>query len=265
MRVIADVHGASGKLRSVARDPGPLLILGDLINFVDYRTYQGIVADVCGIDFVAKLVRLRTAGDIAGAHRLWEDFSGDRQDEIRAATDRLVDEQYREVCAALGDVEAYLTYGNADRPDRLVAHLPSTARFVDGEVIELGGVSVGLVGGGLPLRGGIGVPGEVTEEELEAKLALLGPVDVLCTHVPPAIRPLETDVVGGRQKGSRAVLAYLLLNKPPFHYFGDVHQPQAVDWTVAATRCRNVGYFRATGRAFYHDSIGYVRPRIGLV
>ncbi len=253
MRVIADVHGASTKLRSVSREPGPLVILGDLINFVDYRTHEGIVADVCGVEFVVELVRLRTAGDIPGARRLWSDYATGREDEIRAATDRLVDEQYREVCAALGEVEAYVTYGNADRPDRLIAHLPETAAFVDAGVIELEDTVVGLVGGGLPLEGGIGVPGEVTEDELEDKLASLGPVDVLCTHVPPAIPALERDVLGGRRKGSRAVLEYLTTHRPAVHYFGDIHQPQALTWQVAATLCRNVGYFRATGRVVYHD------------
>ena len=27
---------------------------------------------------------------------------------------------------------------------------------------------------------------------------------------------------------------------------------QATEWTVGTTRCRNVGYFRATGRAVRH-------------
>jgi len=84
------------------------------------------------------------------------------------------------------------------------------------------------------------------------KLDRLGRVDVLCTHVPPAITSLATDVVAGRTKGSTAVLEYLERARPPFHYFGDVHQPQASRWRLGATRCVNVGYFRATGRAMAH-------------
>ena len=254
MRVIADVHGASDKLRGLAGEPGPLLILGDLINFVDYRTHEGIVADVCGTDFVSEIVRLRTSGNIAGAHDLWDGFDSGRQEEIRLEIDRLVDSQYREVCGALAGVEAYVTYGNADRPATLVAHLPETAQFVDGDVVELGGLSVGLVGGGLPVRGGIAVPGEVTEDEFEEKLNALGSVDVLCTHVPPAVPALDNDVIGGRQKGSRAVLDYLVAHEPSFHYFGDVHQAQATTWRVSNTTCRNVGYFRATGRSVLHET-----------
>ena len=85
-----------------------------------------------------------------------------------------------------------------------------------------------------------------------AKLQRLGPVDVLCTHVAPAVRPLSTDVIGGRAKESAAVLDYVEAHRPPWHYFGDIHQPQAVSWRVGATLCRNVGYFRATRRPVRH-------------
>ena len=86
-----------------------------------------------------------------------------------------------------------------------------------------------------------------------AKLASLGSVDILCTHVAPAVSSLARDVVGGKEKGSAAVLDYLLRVQPPFHYFGDIHQPQAISWRVGDTRCRNVGYFRATGKAVRHE------------
>ena len=95
-------------------------------------------------------------------------------------------------------------------------------------------------------------PGEITEDQMADKLDRLGHVDILCTHVPPAVVPLAKDVVGGRQKGSAAILDYLERARPAFHYFGDIHQPQAVRWRVADTWCRNVGYFRATGKAVRH-------------
>ena len=96
-------------------------------------------------------------------------------------------------------------------------------------------------------------PGEVSEETMAAKLASLGPVDILCTHVAPAVPALARDVIGGKEKGSAAVLDYLLQARPPFHYFGDIHQPQAISWRLGDTLCRNVGYFRATGKAVRHE------------
>jgi Icc-related predicted phosphoesterase len=232
MRLVSDVHGASAALRRVAAEPGPLLVLGDLINFIDYRTLDGIVADVSGRPFVAEMVRLRAAAD-----------------EVRARYRSAIEAAYVDVCAALDGAEAYVTYGNVDRPDLLERHLPAGVTFVDSGVVEIEGWRVGIVGGGMV---SIGTPGEITEEQMAERLTALGPVDVLCTHVPPAIGPLARDVVGGREKGSAAIVAYLEQTSPAFHYFGDIHQPQATSWRLGATRCRNLGYFRATGRAFHH-------------
>jgi Icc-related predicted phosphoesterase len=84
---------------------------------------------------------------------------------------------------------------------------------------------------------------------MAAKLERLGPVDVLCTHLPPAIDPLRTDVITGRsERSSVPIHDYLKRWAPRWHFFGDVHQPQAITWRVGSTICRNVGYFRATQR-----------------
>ena len=98
------------------------------------------------------------------------------------------------------------------------------------------------------------VGSEVTDDEMRSKLSTLGEVDVLCSHLPPAVEPLYRDVVTGRlERGSQPILEYLNDVQPPFHFFGDVHQPQASTWRVGKTRCRNVGYFRATRRPVRFD------------
>ncbi len=249
MLIVSDVHGAAEALaRVVARDE-PVLILGDLINFIDYRTNEGIVSDVAGKEFVAEMVALRTAERFEEARRKWGEFSAGREDELRAEFDRRTEQAYDEVCSALAGGAGYVTYGNVDRPAMLRDYLPDGFEFVDGAVVDIDGLRVGFAGGGIPA---LGIPGEVGEEEMEEKLRSLGAVDVLCTHVPPAVASLSVDVVGGRQKGSAAVLSYLLESRPKYHYFGDVHQPQATSWVVGSTRCINVGYFRATGRPVRH-------------
>jgi Icc-related predicted phosphoesterase len=225
------------------------LILGDFINFIDYRTNEGIVTDVSGQDFTNKMVALRTAGEAVAAGALWNDFRKGREDELRLAYNTAIEAAYDDILGALEGAEVYATYGNVDRPDLLKAKLPEGARFVDGEVVEIEGLRVGFAGGGIV---SINTPGEVSEPEMEAKLAKLGPVDMLCTHVPPAVAALQKDVIAGRAKGSHAVLSYIEAHQPPFHYYGDVHQPQAFTWRVGSTVCRNVGYFRATGRATTH-------------
>jgi Icc-related predicted phosphoesterase len=249
MLLVSDVHGANDALAEVARAGEPLLVLGDLLNFIDYRTYDGMLADVAGKEFVARLVHLRANGDRDGARRVWHEFAAGREQWVRDEYQRRTEEAYAEVHAALDGAEAYVIHGNVDRPDMLRASLPPTARWVDGEVVEIEGLRVGFAGGGMP---NLGVPGEVSDEEMRTKLAGLGPVDVLCTHVPPAIPQLSNDVIGGRAKESETILEYIRDTRPAFHYFGDVHQPQATEWRVGETRCRNVGYFRATGRPIRH-------------
>ncbi len=245
-RLVADVHGAVAALRKVAGEPGPLLVLGDLVNFIDYRNLDGLLTDMIGRELVAEMVRLRTLGDYSSAGEIWRSHIAGREEEFRLRWHDLMSDAYTDICGALTGSEAYVTYGNVDHPGMLRAHLPAGARFVDAEVVELGGVSFGFAGGGT--KSPLGVPGEVSDDEMTAKLEAIGAVDVLCTHVPPAIPALAEDTIGGRTKGSRAVLDYLVRHQPAIHYFGDIHQPQATTWRVGRTRCHNVGYFRATGR-----------------
>jgi Icc-related predicted phosphoesterase len=92
----------------------------------------------------------------------------------------------------------------------------------------------------------------------------LGDVEVLCTHVAPAVDPLQTDVITGRaERGSAPLVDFIRASRPRLHLFGDVHQPQASSWRVGSTRCRNVGYFRATERPLHLDpaDLGYTAHR----
>jgi len=246
MLLVGDVHGATRALRRLAERGERLVVLGDLINFIDYRSFDGILAELVGKPQVAELVALRSAGEVAELRSRWAEIRRGQEETMAARQRALMEAAYADVCAALSGTRALVTFGNVDTPELLRAALPADCRLIDGEVEEVEGWRVGFVGGGV--KTGLDIPGEVSEAELEAKLAGLGEVDVLCTHVPPAVGPLARDVLGGRQKGSEAVLAYLLKQRPAFHYFGDIHQPQASEWRVGATLARNVGYFRATGR-----------------
>ncbi len=251
IRIISDVHGAVNALRRVAPGDTPLLILGDLINFIDYRTNEGIVSDVAGREFVAEVVRLRSLGDYRSAGELWREHSRGREEEYRAMYRAAIAAAYEEICAPLDGVETYVTYGNVDNPDVMEQHLPRSATLIEAGTISINGERIGIVGGGVPT---INSPGEITDEVMAERLASIGPVDILCTHVAPAIVPLAADVVGGRAKGSPAVLDYIERYQPRRHYFGDIHQPQAVTWKVGDTLCTNVGYFRATGRVLLHHA-----------
>jgi Icc-related predicted phosphoesterase len=252
MLLISDVHGAFEAMRKVAATGETLLILGDLVNLMDYRTGEGITADLLGIDFARRAARARAAGDYGGMRGLWTEAVGDDWQSFRAGFETALLGQYAATREALVGANAFVTFGNVDRPRMLAEHLPEGVRFVDGEVVEIEGVTVGFVGGGVSTP--LAAEGEVSDDEMRVKLGRIGAVDVLCSHLPPAVAPLHRDVITGRlERASTPILEYLLEARPKVHFFGDVHQPQASRWRVGSTLCRNVGYFRATGRPVRFD------------
>jgi Icc-related predicted phosphoesterase len=248
--IISDVHAAFGALERVAHMGEPLLVLGDLVNLIDYRTTEGIVPDVVGRDVVLELAAMRRENRADEAAALWRDHITVLGIDVPSEVIARMDDQYAQMHTALEGTEAYVTFGNADDPDLLRSHLPTGAAFVDGVVVEIEGNRVGFVGGGIPR---VGSAGEVSDHEMRKKLDALGEVDILCTHIPPAVPMLAEDVVAGLVKGSDPVLEYIDVYQPRLHFFGDVHQPRALRWRRGRTECRNVGYFRATGRPYRHS------------
>lgn len=253
MLIVSDVHGEFDGLAALAASDEMLLILGDLINLLDYRTGEGIISDVMGDEFGRRVSERRGNSDYRGMRELWADRTAGRMDEVRTAMNDGAARQYAACRIALEGARGYVTYGNVDRPEMLKQALPPGMRFVDAEAVELDGLTFGFVGGGTATPAG--AAGEVSDEEMEAKLEKMGPVEILCSHLPPAVVPLHCDVITGRtERSSRPILDYLIRNRPRFHFFGDVHQPQATMWRVGITQCRNVGYFRATRRALRFES-----------
>lgn len=260
MLIVSDVHGAFEPLAALARGSEPVLVLGDLLNLMDYRTGEGITADLLGADTAREIARARALGDFGGMRSIWANAIGADHEQFRRRFDDEALGQYRRMRELLEGTSGYTTFGNVDRPHQLRDHLPDGWRFVDGEILEIEGWRIGIVGGGTstPLH----ASGEVTDDDMRSKLARLGPVDILCSHLPPAVRPMHFDVVTGRaERASLPILEYLREHQPEFHYYGDVHQPQASTWRIGRTRCRNVGYFRATQRPVRHEpKSGFAGP-----
>ena len=148
----------------------------------------------------------------------------------------------------------YLILGNVDHPgsaQHFAANTPA-ARYVDGQTVTLDGEVFGFVGGALPTP--LRVAGEVSEEEFRWKVDAIGDVDVLCSHIPPAVDGLVTTPRGCRfEKGSTDLLEYIEDVQPRRAYFGHVHQPLVSSMHIGRTLCVNVGYFRATRRAWPHQ------------
>jgi Icc-related predicted phosphoesterase len=251
VHLISDLHGAVGPLREAGAGCDALLVLGDLINVLDYHSMEGILVDIFGREPVAEAAGLRARGRYDEARQVMRRRRVP-DDEVRGRFMKLARRQYQEVFDALPD-GAIVTYGNVDVPELLQAFLPSGMRFVDGEVVDLDGERFGIVGGGL--RTPLGIPGEVDEDTYDRKLEALGPVDVICTHQPPRIPWLVYDVLGKRfEPGSTGLVGYINEHRPRFSYFGHVHQPLVDRMSIGPTRLVNVGHFRATGRPWVHDT-----------
>lgn len=250
--VVSDLHGGADALKKAVPEGATLLLLGDLINFLDYITMTGILTEVFSVEAVEEVVELRTAGNVKEARRLMKARSAGREEEIKAEIGARVVAQYESIFASLPD-PTYLILGNVDSP-QIVANFAEQSpavRLVDGQVVALEGERFGFVGGALPTP--LHVAGEITEQEMAAKVEGLGEADVLCSHIPPDVPELCYDTLAGKsEKGSRDLLRYIEEVQPRRHYFGHVHQPLISSMHIGRTQCINVGYFRSTGNAFPH-------------
>lgn len=252
IKVIADVHGDLETVQREARECDVLLLLGDLINVIDYENAGGIFAEVYGSDAVRAWSALRASGRLEESRAVLRDAAQGRETELRALFFTKVDEAHAAFCGGV-PTNVIVTYGNVDVPDLIRKYLPDGVRFADAEVLVLDGQRFGFVGGGLPK---VGIPGEVQLDEYERKVAALGPVDVLCAHIPPAIEDLTYDVVAKQNEpGSAALLGYIEEHQPSRVYFGHVHQPRAGRTEVGSSHLVNVGHhYRSKGEALVHPA-----------
>lgn len=249
VNVVSDVHGRTDALRRAGHGADALICLGDLLLFVDYADHsQGIFPGLFGAEKARELIELRTALRFDEARtmsaQLWAELGGDPRQHLEAAVAR----QYAELFAAM-PTPAYVTYGNVDIPRQWQEHLRPGQQVLDGERLELDGRSFGFVGGGL--RTSYRTPNELDDEVFDAKVAAIGQVDVLCSHIPPAVPDLLYDTVAHRmERGSEALLDLIRRTQPRYALFGHVHQPRQSRLRIGRTECINVGHFRATGTPY---------------
>jgi Icc-related predicted phosphoesterase len=243
VHVVSDVHGAAEALARAGEGADALVCLGDLVLFLDYADHsRGIFPDLFGVAHADRMVELRTARRFEDARaldaQLWAGI------DRRAAIESAVRRQYAELFAAF-PTPTYATYGNVDVPGLWPEYAGPGTTVLDGATAEIGGLVFGFVGGGLrtPMR----TPYEVEEEAYAAKVAALGKVDVLCSHIPPALPELCYDTVARRfERGSAALLDAVRAVQPKYALFGHVHQPLLARTRIGRTECVNVGHFNHT-------------------
>ena len=245
VHVVSDVHGRTDALAVAADGADALICLGDLLLFLDYADHRrGIFADLFGPDQAREYIDLRTAKRFDEARALSARLFAGHKDPAMIF-ENAIKEQYAELFGVLPE-PAYLTYGNVDVPRMWDEHLKPGHMVLDGGVTELDGWTFGFAGGGL--HSVYRTPNEMSEAEFRAKLEAIGAVDVLCTHIPPAVPELLYDTVARRlERGSGALLNVIKRTQPRYALFGHVHQPLVRRTRIGITECLNVGHFRATG------------------
>ena len=245
MFFISDVHHGLASIKNLPKTKEPLVILGDLINWIDYRTGQGIAEDVFGKEIVIKLVQLRKEHNFKERRKLWSSMFEENPDLIQQKLESAIYRQYKEAFNALNNFEVWIIPGNVDSVEIIKETMTDNVNYVDGKVLEYKNLKIGFAGGGVPTP--INARGEISEESFSLKLNKLGQVDIICTHAPAYVSELITDVITNKEEqGWESLKDYILETSPRFSIFGDVHQPQASRWRLGSTECINVGYFRAS-------------------
>jgi len=256
VHVVSDVHGHAEALARAGEGADALVVLGDLVDFVDYvDPARGILGRVFGVDISARFGQLRASGK-PGEMRAFIREAWSRFPDPASFVDEAVREQYTALFAAM-TTPTYAIPGNVD----VAALWPEFARpgvcQADGRVVTIGGLRFGFVGGTplpagtAPFRGGAWTPYVLAAEDYTAAVEQLGELDVLCSHAPPAVPELAYDVVSRRSEApSAALLARIRRDRPLAALFGHVHQPLAQRCRVGRTECVNVGHFRQTATPY---------------
>lgn len=258
VHVVSDVHGNADALARAGEGADALIVLGDLLDFVDYHDHsQGILGAVFGPEKVAVFAELRRARQPANlaayARSLWSGLEN-AADVVEAA----IREQYAKLFAAM-TAPTYATPGNVDVPDLWHEYTGDHVHHLDGATTDIGGLTFGFVGGALLAPGatvrrtGVWAPYLRTRDDYDAGIAAAtaGPVDVLCTHIPPAVPELTYDVVARRpENSSTTLLDAIHATRPRWSLFGHVHQPLTPRMRIGRTECVNVGHFKRTTRPY---------------
>ena len=256
VHVVSDVHGSVESLARAGDGADALVVLGDLIEFVDYRNpAAGIIGRALGPQVSAEFGRLRAGGAPGELVRFISDAWA-RLPDASAVVEQAIREQYDLLFAAL-TAPTYAIPGNVDLPRVWSEYARPGLCLPDGRVVVIGGLRFGFVGGvplppgRTPRGGGPWTPHVRVAEEYAAAVRGLTAVDVLCSHAPPAVPELAFDVVTRRPEAAApALLELVRRDRPRAALFGHVHQPLAARVRVGRTECVNVGHFRETGRPY---------------
>ena len=94
MIFISDVHHQLEFLKLLPKKNEPVVILGDLINWIDYRNGDGIAKEVFGLENVQKLINLRKEHRFEERKNLWKSLYSDNPEVIMKNMRDAIENQY---------------------------------------------------------------------------------------------------------------------------------------------------------------------------
>jgi len=253
VKIISDIHGAYGAMRGQLQSDDIAVLLGDYLNLIDFRTLDGILAEVYSRDEVKDALSLMATGDKEpGRQQIRMAIGGTTEKSERVR--ELIFENYKEFFASI-PCKCFMLYGNTDGPDVMKGMVPGNVELVEAGIVTVEGERFGMVSGAPQGPWNVGLPGEMSTERYDSLVASLGPADVLCTHYPPSVPDLTWDMLANRDEvGSKATLAYDEDHAPTHHYFGHVHNPKAFRIQHGNTTLLNVGFFKEHGKVVIHPA-----------
>lgn len=251
VKVISDVHGAYEALAAQLGPDDTGVLLGDYLNLIDFRTFEGILSQVYTREQIIFALMEFAKGRKELARRSIRDIAGGTSVQSQRVRELIV-QGYDDFFSSL-PCRCFVLYGNTDDPALLKQLSTGDVEIVDEAVVTIGEERFGLVSGTPHGPWTVGLPGEMDPEEYAKMVGSLGPVDVLCTHCPPAIPELTWDRLANRDEvGSADLLDYLDEYQPRLHYFGHVHNPAASEAYRGRTRVINAGFFKEHHTALVH-------------
>lgn len=244
---VADVHGAEKKLEALINRKLPLVLLGDNVNLVDFKTLSGIATRVLTKTDIAKILLNLGKGGPKKALDLANKLFFHQPEKIAKAKIEIA-KDYKKLAKVLPE-ESYVLHGNVDWPELLAEAMGEM--YVESGVVEVNGLKIGFVSGTGSYPFSMNLPGETTDEIYRERLFSIGAVDILCTHFPARLDGISWDVVAKRDEGGGQMITdYIEEFKPRLHLYGHIHNPKVAETTIGSTKLKNVGGFRYHGKVY---------------
>ena len=150
MIFISDVHHQLEFLKLLPKKNEPVVILGDLINWIDYRNGDGIAKEVFGLENVQTLINLRKEHRFEERKNLWKSLYSNNPEVIMKNMRDAIENQYEEVFKILKKYHVWFIPGNVDDVEIMNSYTSSSVKNVDGLLIEHQGTKLGFAGGEYP-------------------------------------------------------------------------------------------------------------------